>query len=90
MERVRSARVEARLLGRLNQGTQGSVDGLLVGKMRGDIRRKQDQIRSCAVAREIFAADPALQPGQVVFRPQPVIPLPLARFSLHNVFVRAA
>ena len=61
-----SARAAERPLGHVNQGAQGCIDGLFVGEILGDVRREKHEIRSCSIAREIFAADAAFQFGKVV------------------------
>ncbi len=57
-----SARAAERPLRRVNQGAQGRIDGLLVREILSDIRGEQHEIRSCAIARDILAADPARGP----------------------------
>jgi len=54
-------REAARALRGGNEGAQCSVDGLLVGEVLGDIGREKDEIRSGAIASEVFAADTAFQ-----------------------------
>lgn len=43
-----SARAAVRGLGSANQGAQGRIDGLLVGEIGSDVRRKKHEIRSGA------------------------------------------
>ena len=72
------------------QGAQGRIDGLFVREICGNVGRKEDEIRSCSIARDIFAADTAIQLRQVVLCTQLVSPLSFFSFFLHTVFVRAA
>ena len=43
-----------------DQRAQGGVDGLLIGKMFGDVWGEEDEMCSCAVAVGVLAADTAL------------------------------
>ncbi len=85
-----SARAAERPLRHVNQGAQGRIDGLLVRKVLSNVRREEHEIRSCSIARGIFAANGAFQFRQVVLSAQFVAPCSFLRFFLHSDFVRAA
>ena len=53
-----------------NQGSQRGVDGLAVAEVSGHIGRKEDEIRTSAIALEVFAADAARQFGEVILLAQ--------------------
>src|SRR5208282_1352744 len=81
--RVRSPRPTKRTLGHLNQRAQCRIDGLLVGKVPGHVRGKQNEIRPGLVAREVFAANAVLQLRKIVFPAQVVRVPPFLRSFLH-------
>ena len=72
----------------LNQGAQGRIHGFFVGKMCGDVWRKEHQICSCAVASEIFATDSTFQFREVVFPAHAIAAKPFVSFLLHSIFAR--
>jgi len=83
--RILSVPASQRALCGLNQATQGLIYGLLVGKVLGDVRRKQHQIRSRSITFDILAPNAAIQFRQVVFSSQLVPPYSFLNFFLHSV-----